>query len=160
MDDQTTQQRDKVRELVTGMTFAMLTTIAEDGKLQSRPMTLQRVDDDFRLLFIAQRGDPVVQDSDNKEVNLAFSKGADFVSISGLGEIIEDLELKKELWTPANDAFAEGGPENPDNVVIAVLPVSGAYWDSPAGPMTLLSMAKALITRTKPEAGDHGAVEL
>lgn len=150
----------KVRELLDGMRFAMFTTTTEDGALVSRPMTVQEIDEEMRLLFIAQRDSTVARQADGKAVNLAFADGGSYVSMAGSVEVLEDVALKQRLWNPANDAYTTGGPENPNNVVLAVSAESAEYWDSPAAPVQRLSMAKALLTGEKPQAGEHGAVEL
>lgn len=149
----------KVRELVDKTRFAMLTTTTPDGTLESRPMTPQEIGEDWTILFITQHSTDVAQQSDGRQVNLAFANGGDFVSITGTGEIRDDIE-KKELWNTANEAYCEGGPENPDNVILAVHCQSARYWDSPAAPIFLVSMLKAAATGGKPRAGGSGTVEL
>lgn len=150
----------KVRELVEKTRFAMLTTTTPDGTLESRPMTPQEIGEDWTILFITQRSTDVAQQSDGRQLNLAFADGSDFVSITGTGEIRDDLAKKKELWNTANQAYCEGGPENPDNVILAVHCQSARYWDSPATPVFLVSMLKAATTGGKPQAGESGTVQL
>lgn len=150
----------KIRKLVDGAKFAMFSTLNEEGQIVSRPMTPQEVSDDWTILFVTQRSEEVAVQSEGRAVNLAFVDGMDFVSITGTGEIRDDVEKKKELWNPANEAFTEGGPENPNNVILAVHCDSARYWDSPAAPVALVSMLKAAVTGDKPGAGDSGTVAL
>lgn len=148
----------KVRKLAEKARFGMLTTLDETGSMVSRPMTVQEIDDQFTLLFITQRGNDAAVQSDGKPVNLSFADGGAYVSIAGRGELRDDVEKKKELWNPANDAYTEGGPENPDNVILAVRADSAEYWDSPSAPVQAISMLAALVTGDKPAGGEHGTV--
>ncbi|WP_040160910.1 pyridoxamine 5'-phosphate oxidase family protein [Mobilicoccus massiliensis] len=154
-DDQT-----KIRKIVEKAKFAMMATLGDDGLIVSRPMTPQEVGDDWTILFVTQRAEDVALQAEGKPVNLAFVDGMDFVSITGTGEIRDDVDKKKELWGPANEAYTQGGPENPDNVILAVHCTSARYWDSPAAPVALVSMLKAAVTGDKPGAGEAGTVPL
>lgn len=149
-----------VRRIVEKARFAMLTTVNEQGALEARPMTPQEVGDDFTVLFITTRSSGPAQQADGKPVNLAFADGMDFVSLSGVGEMRDDLAKKKELWNTADDAFAEGGPENPDNVILAVRCESAQYWDSPAAPVALFGMLKSALGKGDPKIGESGTVEI
>ena len=57
----TDDQTRKVAELIKGERFGFLTTITMDGRLTSRPMTLQEVEFDGDLWFFAERGSRKVQ---------------------------------------------------------------------------------------------------
>lgn len=161
-DDSTTgldQDQQKVHELIKGIRFAMLAT-DEDGRLVSRPMTPLRVEDDLTFLFITQRHTDVAQQADGRSVNLSFTDSGTFVSITGTGELRDDVELKKELWTPATSAFCETGPEDPENVVLAVAPDSASYWASASAPVTAISMLKSALGGGKSRTGEHDTVKL
>lgn len=155
-----TDETKKIRDLANKARVAAFTTLTDEGALGSRPMTPQNIEDDWTIIFITQRTTDVALQSDGKPVNLAFVDGMDFVSIAGTGEIRDDLELKRELWNTANEAFTEGGPENPDNVILAVRCETARYWDSPAAPVALVSMLKAAVTGEQARPGDTGSVEL
>ncbi|HMQ38908.1 MAG TPA: pyridoxamine 5'-phosphate oxidase family protein [Micropruina sp.] len=151
MSDQPTTLAD----LVEGARFAMFTTQDADGTLVSRPMTIQEVTDDA-LVFISQAKTDVSLQSDGKQVNLAIAEDGRWVSIAGVGEVSDDHATKERLWNSANDAYTDGGPENPENVVIRVRADSAEYWDTPGG----LGIVKARLTGDKPQLGEHGTVDL
>lgn len=157
MAEQTDQQ--KVHELIKDIRFAMLST-NDAGQIVSRPMTPQRIEDDLAILFITQRSTDVAQQSDGQQVNLAFVDDGTFVSITGTGELRDDVELKKQLWSTATSAYTESGPEDPENVVLAVVPETASYWDSASAPVTVFSMLKAAVAGGRPQAGKHDTVEL
>lgn len=155
MPDQPTTLAD----LVEGARFAMFTTLDADGALVSRPMTIQEVGEDDALVFISQATTHVSLQSDGKQVNLAIAESGKWLSISGVGEVSDDRATKERLWDSANDAYTDGGPENPDNVVIRVRADSVEYWDTPGGVGIVLGIVKAKLTGGKPQLGDHGTVE-
>lgn len=146
-------------DLVNGARFAMLTSTDADGTLVSRPMTIQETDGND-LLFITQAATEVARQSDGKQVNLAIVEDSRWVSIAGTGAVAEEPETKQRLWDAANDAFTEGGAENPDNVVLRVTADSVEYWDSPGGLAIVFDIVKAKVTGGTPHSGDHGTVEL
>ena len=154
------EQPTTLAELVGNARFAMFTTQATDGTLVSRPMTVQEVTDDDELLFISQASTDVSQQSDGRQVNLAIVEDTKWVSIAGTAEVSDDRATKERLWDSANDAYTDGGPENPDNVVIRVRAGSAEYWDTPGGVGIVLGVLKAKLTGDKPQMGDHGTVEL
>lgn len=154
------EQPTTLADLVGKARFAMFTTQGADGTLLSRPMTIQEVTDDDTLLFISQARTDVSQQSDGRQVNLAIVDDSKWVSIAGTGEVSDDRATKERLWNSANDAYTDGGPENPDNVVIRVKADTAEYWDTPGGIGIVLGVLKAKVTGDKPDVGEHGTVEL
>ncbi|MEL4505992.1 pyridoxamine 5'-phosphate oxidase family protein [Luteococcus sp. H138] len=151
----------KVRDIADSARFAMLTTKDATGALVSRPMTVQEIGDDFTVLFITQRETDVAQQADGSQVNLAFQDGMDFVSIAGRGELRDDRAKLEELWNAANEAFAEGGPEDPSNVILAVRGDTAQFWDSPSKPALAVGLVKSALGRGgRPDGGDSGVVNL
>ena len=65
----------KVAELIKGIKFAMMTTVSDDGKLYSRPMSTQEVEFDGDAWFFTADDSEKVRDlADKPQVNLAYSK--------------------------------------------------------------------------------------
>src|SRR5690348_15188647 len=91
-----------LRELVGRMKFAMLTTVADDSNLRSRPLQTLELDHDGRLWFFTSASSPKVEEILGKDgtvgVSYADTGKMDFVSISGRGEILRDRERMKALW--------------------------------------------------------------
>lgn len=147
----------KFGKLLKGQRIVMFTTQSETGALQSRPMTIQEYEYGvFR--FIAQADNDITRQADGKQVNLAIIDGGTYLSISGLCEVERDVAKKKELWNRINEAYADD-PEDPNNVVLEVTSETGEYWDGGNTVSQVLNIAKAAITKERPEA-DHGTVEL
>ena len=51
-----------------------------------------------------------------------------FISMTGRGVIVKDLEKKKELWLDELERWFKDGPESESVVLIKVRPTLVAYW--------------------------------
>ena len=70
------------------------------------------------------------------------------------------MQKLKELWDTFTGAWMEGGPENPENVLLRVEADSAEYWDSPGSKVTqVLNLVKAKVTGERFE-GDNEVVDL
>lgn len=156
MNDQK-NTREELRKKVEGQRFFMLTSVAEDGALVSRPMTAQEFDG-WTLRFITQASNDVVAESDGKQVNLAAMDGGTYVSLSGSGNVSTSVEDKKELWGRLNEAYA-GDAEDPENVVLNIEVSEGTYWDGGNLISRVIGLAKAAITGDAPD-GEHGTTKV
>src|SRR5512139_2632907 len=93
---------EKLKEMLEGIDFCMLTTI-DGGQLRSRPMSTQQFEFDGDLWFFTRdnthKADEVAKDP---RVNVAYSKPDDnrYVSVSGTAEIVKDRAKMEELWSP------------------------------------------------------------
>jgi general stress protein 26 len=158
----TTDDTQKVAELLRGERFGFLTTITEDGRLTSRPMTLQEVEFDGDLWFFAERDShPVRHIAASPEVNLGAGSGGSWISLTGHAEIVEDAAKKRELWNSAVEAWFPEGPDDDKVVLIKVHADSAEYWDTPGGRLaTAFSFAKAKLTGERIEGGENEKVDL
>ena len=152
---------EKVARLMRRTRIAMLTTSTPDGLLASRPMATQDVDFDGDVWFVAERSsDLVAQVSERPRVNVAYASDSSWVSLSGRAEVREDPERLAELWGTFTDAWMEGGPESPENVLVHVHADSAEYWDSPGSKVTqVVNLVKAKVTGERYEA-EQGSVAL
>ncbi len=156
-----------LNEMVKGIRFAMLTTLSkEDGALRSRPMTLQQAEFDGNFWFFVGKSSPIVNDLlQNMRVNLAFADPArsSYVSVSGIGFLVEDRIKASELWTPMLKSWFPKGLSDPDLTLLRVHVEGADYWESPASKVVQLTgFAKAMISgkRWGSEPSDRGHVEL
>ena len=148
----------KVAELIKGTRVAMLTHVDATGRLVSHPMATQEVEFDGDVLFIAERDSHKCQDiaaQSPAPVNVSFSSGSSWVSLSGTAEIVDDRAKLEELWSTFTDAWMEGGPEHPNNVLIKVSADSAEFWDTPGSKATqVLNLVKAKVTGERLDDGD------
>jgi general stress protein 26 len=153
--------RAKVANLIKGFHVAMVTTTSVEGGLRSRPLAPQQVDFDGDVRFIVERDSSVVSDvTASPAVNVAYVDGSTWVSVSGTARVVNDEAKLAELWDTFTDAWLEGGPEDPRNVLLQVSAESAEFWDSPGAKVTqVANLVKAKVTGERLEA-DMGKVDL
>ena len=146
-----------VAELLQGERFGFLTTTRTDGKLTSRPMTLQEVEFDGDLWFFAERDSNPVRDvAASPQVNVGVGSGGSWVSLTGDAEVVDDAAKKRELWNSAVEAWFPEGPDDEKVVLLKVHADSAEYWRSPGGRLsTAISFVKARVTGERIDAGEN-----
>src|SRR5580765_4157723 len=88
-------------KLIDDARTCMLTTFDAGGALVSRPMATQDTEFDGDVWMFAFSDSPKVQQIQaDPRVNLAYSDGQTWVSISGHGEIVRDVARNNEYWNP------------------------------------------------------------
>ncbi|WP_182111626.1 MULTISPECIES: pyridoxamine 5'-phosphate oxidase family protein [unclassified Actinotalea] len=150
-----------VRHLLEDAHVAMLTSIAPDGTLMSRPMGMQAVDFDGDLWFFAERSSRLVAHvTVHPQVNVAVAAGSSWVSLTGRARVVEDDAKKRQLWNAVVEAWLPQGPDDPEAVLLHVAADSAEYWDSPGRVATLISFVKAKVTGERYDGGENERVEL
>lgn len=140
----------------------MLTTTEKDGRIVSRPMALQDVDEDHTLWFITRLTSPKVEEaSGGQQVNVTVSEKGFWASITGTATVNRDVERKKDYWNKATEAFfGDSSPEDTDIVLLRVVPDTAEYWDSPGRVATAVEMIRAQVTGRPAHPGDNPTVQL
>jgi general stress protein 26 len=151
----------KVAGLVKGIRVAMLTSTDAQGRLVSRPMATQDVDFDGDIWFITERSAEHTRNLQaNPRVNVAYSGSSSWVSVAGTARVVDDPARLREYWNTFTDAWLEGGPDNPENVLVQVEADTAEYWDSPGSKVTqVVNLVKAKVTGERFE-GDNRVVDL
>lgn len=152
----------KLSALIKDIGVAMLTTVAPDGGLRSRPMATQGrgLENGELWFFTADNSGKVAEIETEHEVNLAYSEPKDqrYVSLSGRARVLRDPERARRLWSAEVKAWFPGGPDDPHLALLRVRVHTAEYWDAPSGKMAgLLALAKQKITGAS--AGDIGEHE-
>ena len=122
------------RELIKDIRVAMVTTLADDGSLHSRPLATLEVEFAGALWFFTRAAASQADDVKNTgRVNLSYvgPRGARFASVAGTAEIVRDRARARELWRPEYAAWFPGGAEDPDLALLKVSVEKVEYWDSP-----------------------------
>ena len=163
MTDGTTDQdrTKKVRDLIKDTRIAMLVSTDPDGRLVSKPMATQDVEFDGDVWFISERVSEKVRNiTNNPQVNVAYASRDSWVSLSGHASVVDDNDRLAELWNTFTGAWLDGGPENPNNVLIKVTAESAEYWDTPGSKVTqVANLIKAKVTGRTFD-GDNETVDL
>jgi general stress protein 26 len=164
MDIQSQQhpQLDRIAELVKEMKFAMLTTEEPDGALRSRPMSTMQMDGEGNLwFFTALSSHKVAEAQQHRQVNLAYARSdkQDYLSISGMVEIVRDKQKMQELWSVWVKPWFPDGLDDPDLVLMKVSITEAEYWDSPGSTaMQLYGLAKGIMTGNTDAMGENRRV--
>jgi general stress protein 26 len=112
------------------------TKLTSGAPFATRPMSVQKVDDDGVLWFLSANDSHKNKEiSEDAAVHLLFqgSSYSDFLSIYGRATITEDKAIIKELWGPMLKAWFTEGIDDPRISAIKVAPLEGYYWDNKHG---------------------------
>lgn len=163
MEHKTQQEKiEKVRELIKDIDFAMLTTVNEDGRLLSRPMSTQEVEFDGDLWFITSVDTGKAGDIQREsQVNVAYAKPEKqrFVSVSGTAVLVNDRAKIDELWSPVYKAYFPNGKDDPNLRLIKVRVDQAEYWDSKGLIPTVIAFAQAMAGK-ETEISDNEKIKL
>lgn len=161
---------DELYELIDDLEVAMMTTRRPDGRLVSRPMQTQDVDDALDLWFVtSSETDKLDELEHDPHVNLAYygSDDHEWVSVSGTARVRRDREIIERLYDPSwrvwlekEDDERDGSPGDPRIVLIEVDVDSVTYMKSQASlPRKLFEVGKAFVTGTRPDVAEVRHVE-
>lgn len=141
---------NRLLELTTDVKFAMLTTQDKQGNLRSRPMeTVEASEDGTFWFFTADHGGKADEVELDPRVNLSYAMPDKnrFISVSGMGEIVHDLQKKKELWKPSFKAWFPEGVDDSHCALLKVYVEKAEYWDTPSRTFVeVVGFTKALLT--------------
>jgi general stress protein 26 len=161
------EQREHLWSLIKDIRYAMLTTRHPDGFLHSRPMTTQNAADgegDSLWFFLSRSGEPLHDLQAIDQVNLSYAEPAKdtYVSVSGVAELVEDVQQKHRLWSKMNEAYFPNGPDDPDVALVRVRIQQADFWDVKESKMVqLFKMAGAAVTgHAPPQLGERGQVRM
>jgi general stress protein 26 len=131
----------RLRKLIKGARVAMLTTVAPDGALRSRPMATLKAPFEGDLWFFTRASAPKADEiRDNDHVNVSFSDGGDdrFLSISGTASVVRDTERLEQLWSGRLKNWFPDGKKDPDLALLRVRVDRAEYWDAKSASMVVL----------------------
>lgn len=155
---QTSAELTRVAKLIQPMdSVAMLTSHDADGALVSRPMAPLEMDAHGALWFYTHRRSAKIEQL--KALNLSFSDAerGTYVSLSGQGEIVDDREHVKRLWTPLARPWFPHGPDSEELTLLKFTPHAAEYWDAVDTKMVRLFATAVSVVAAKPIGlGEHG----
>jgi general stress protein 26 len=154
----------KLWDMIKDVRVAMMTTVAEDGSLHSRPMATQQTDFDGDIwFFTGARSLKVFEVQRDHKVNLSYANPDDerYVSVSGSATLVRDRKKAEQLWNPLHKAWFPKGLDDPDLAMLKVTVERAEYWDAPSSTMVQIAgFVKAMLTGERYEPGEHGKVDL
>jgi len=159
VQEQQFDELKKVAELVDEIKFAMLTTEEADGTLRSRPMATMQMDAAGNLWFFTALSSPKVEEAGlHRQVNLSYARidKQDYLSVSGICEVVRDKEKMRSLWTPWIKPWFPRGLDDTDLVLLKVTITEAEYWTAPgSAAKRLYGLAKGMLTGNTDALGDH-----
>ena len=148
---------DKLRDKITDIRIAMLTTLEQDGDFHTRPMATHDMDADGTMWFFTYDNSHKVEEVEkDPRVSVAFADpGSElYVSTIGTAEIVKDKVKINELWSDFLKTWFPKGKDDPTIALLKVTIHGGEYWDRPGGKMVkLFEMAKGAITGDADKTG-------
>ncbi len=160
----TTDDKQKVWELIKDIKIALMVTTGDGGELHGRPMAAMNKTFDGTLWFASREGTPKLGEiAEHMQVLLAYSepKSQDYVSISGQASLVRDAAIVKELWSEPMRVWFPKGPEDPAITLIKVEVASAEFWDAPSSKWVYaVGYAKARLTGEPPKnVGENKVVQ-
>jgi len=159
---QTRTDLEALAKLVEHERIVMLTTVAQDGEIQSKPMTVLEFDGDGCFWFLCEHNPQDANPSvAYQRVNLAVSNEgkSTFVSINGSGEILRDQRTRHRLWSRLAKPWFPDGPDSPTLAVLKVTPWQAEFWDAPDSRVVrALAMATSIAAGKPVGMGTHGVL--
>jgi general stress protein 26 len=137
----------KLREMIKGIKFAMLTTVEDDGSLRCRPMLTLDVEFDGDLYFFTRVSAPKVDEVErDRHVCVSYVKPEDqrYVSMSGLARLLRDHAKMEALWTPELKAWFPDGVKDPELALLWISVTQAEYWEGPSGTLVYMAGVKAM----------------
>ncbi len=145
--------------LIEPMSVAMMTTTDDDGALPSRPMSPLEMDGAGAIWFFTDLRSAKVEHL--RVVNLALidEARANYVSLSGRGEIHADRAHIERLWTPFAKPWFHDGPGSTNLALLKIVPDTAEVWDAPNSKMVRLFAMAASVVASKPVGlGTHASL--
>jgi len=154
----------KLIQMMKKIDFCMLTTVAADGSLHARPMSVNgEVENNGNFWFFTYGAShKVLEAQKHPQVNVTFSDIANqnYVAVCGTAQLVRDKTKIEELWKPSLKAWFPDGVDTPDIALLYVKAEKAEYWDTPASLMAhTVAMFQSLAGGT-PDVGENKKVSL
>lgn len=161
---QSHHELQQVADLVKEIRFAMLATEDADGRLRSRPMATMQMDAGGNLWFFTALSSPKIDETiQHRQINLSYARTdkQDYLSVSGIGEIVRDKEKMRTLWTAWVKPWFPKGLDDPDLVLLKVTITDAEYWMAPGNAVKrLYGLAKGMVTGNTDALGEHRKIHM
>ena len=121
------------RKLIDEVTFCVAVTRSESGEANARVIQPLPLQDDWTVNTITNRRCRKVREIERTgRMTLLYQHDADksYVTLVGSASIVEDLALKRAIWTPAHFRWNPAGPEDPQTVFARLVPHRIELWSA------------------------------
>ncbi|WP_045836254.1 pyridoxamine 5'-phosphate oxidase family protein [Hyphomicrobium sp. 99] len=151
------EQKKHLYDLLTGFSTAMLASRTPDNSLHARPMAVAELKPDADAYFVTDGRSPKVAEIEaHPEVLVTFQSSSEFATLYGTASVVRDGAVVERVWNEAWRVWFPGGKDDPNLVLIHVLPKSAEYWDnsSAEGIKYLFEGLKAYLKGERPHPDD------
>ena len=129
-----TNQHQKLYDLIGDFESAMMTTRLANGELRARPMSVGGVSEQGKLYFATSKTSAKNAEIQlDNHIGLTMQSSSKFLSVTGHGKLTDDKSLIDKFYSPAWKIWFPEGKDDPDLSLIEVDPVQGEYWDQSGG---------------------------
>ncbi len=147
---------DQFWDRMKGINAGML---GVDGSARFVPMSHNADPDARALWFITAKGTDLVDAAERGPVAATYivadgGKGL-YATVTGKLSISTDRAKLDELWNVVASSWFDGGKDDPDLRLLSLTVEAGEGWTTPSGMAFLFQIAKAQLTGTQPDAGEH-----
>lgn len=155
----------KIGELIKGIRITMMSTIARDGSIDSRPMVTQETDAFDGTVWFLTRGESgkVYEIERDAHVTLIYADPSDskYVMAKGRASVSEDRAKIKVLWNPMYKAWFPAGEDDPSIAVLRVDIAEAQYWEASTSKLVFgMKYLAAAVTGGKVDVGESGKVHV
>jgi general stress protein 26 len=155
---------EKIGSLIKHIRFAMLTTIAPDGTLDSRPMATQDTEFDGTIWFLTPEDSRKVSEiADDSRVTLVYADPGDakYITVKGHAQVSHDQAKIHELWNPMYKAWFPEGETDPGIRVLRVDVTEAEFWEaSDSKIIRSIKYLAAAATKGSVDVGEYGKVHV
>jgi general stress protein 26 len=153
----------KIGELIKDIRITMLTTVAADGSLDSRPMASHKTDDfDGTVWFLTRNQTGKVNEiQHDAHVTLGYADPSQstYVAAKGKAQVSHDRSKIHELWNPMYKAWFPDGESDPEITVLRVDISEAQYWEASSSKLIMgAKYLAAAVTGGKVDVGESGKV--
>jgi general stress protein 26 len=165
MKPENNQKVEKLIEMVKDVRTCMLITNEKNVEnLSGRPMSIAKIDAVGAMWFFTRESSYKVDEiEESKKVAIAITNESsnNYLMIHGNATLVKDKTKMEELWSSILKAWFPLGLDDPDMILIKVIPSKVNYWDSSSSKMVVLfNILKAIVTGKEYEEGEHGKIIL
>ena len=154
----------KFKKLIEYVDVCMFTTLDDNYKLHSRPMSTALLDEEGNAwLFTNEYSEKIQEVSHDNTVYLIYSHPGKnvYVSVKGICSVILDKIKIEEYWNPLLKAWFPAGKEDPKLCLVKVITEEAHYWNSNSSKMAVFfKMLKAIAKKEKYTEEDTGRLKL
>ena len=158
--------REKIADLVKGIRMAMMTTVARDGSMSSRPMAVQELNKDKpfdgTLWFLTRISSEKVDEiADDQHITLSFADPDDsrYIAVKGRARVNQDPARIHELWNPMYKAWFPKGEDDPEIAVLRVDITEADYWEASSSKLVMKAKyLAAAVTGGSVPVGESGHI--